>query len=565
MEAIFLRGALLQLVHHYGLFKDCKDFVDGSLKDDPSIILERFNHLIQSNPSLDKQILSNFVTENFNSPGSETFYSNLQEHVPNWQQIDSSLEQRFDPILSRLKGGERESLFSWIKELFRCWQSLCLEVKPEVLQHPSRYSLIPWKKPMIVAGGRFREFYYWDSYFIIKGLISCGLFSLAKNMVDNLVDMVFQYGFVPNGGRVYYLNRSQPPLLSDMVVSVVEAWEEDNQTLLSFMKRALEALEREYQFFMKIVAVPNEQGIWNRYFVETTEPRPESFCSDTKVTQTLSKMQQAICFCGLASAAESGWDFSSRWLEDESSLNTIVTQYIVPVCLNSILLRMEGNISLLYKKYLGLSSMEDVQTVQQRIDWFDKQRKLRAETLKNFLWDKDAVQWRDYDLRRQSFTQRKFQSAVSNYLPLWSNAIELLVADWEQAQSLVEGFETSGLLQQGGVITTTFVSGQQWDSPNAWAPLQDMLIEGFLALERFAPGCGAQRIASQIASRYIHVAYYGWRTTGYMYEKYNGLVSNGASGGGGEYEPQIGFGWSNGVALSLLCYRASLLDPQTIF
>ncbi|GJD07995.1 Probable trehalase [Galdieria sulphuraria] len=217
-EEIFLRGALLKWVHHYGVFKDCKDFVDSSLKEDPQVVLEKFHQLINSGcQQWDRNGLNTFLDTYFQPPGSDTIRFQVEQSVPNWFDLQLELKENFAAILNRVKDDQRDSVLSWVTYLFDSWRSLCLQVHPQVYEHPSRYTLIPWKKPMIVAGGRFREFYYWDSYFIIKGLLSCGLFTLARDMVDNLLDMVFKFGFVPNGGRIYYLNRSQPPLLSDMV------------------------------------------------------------------------------------------------------------------------------------------------------------------------------------------------------------------------------------------------------------------------------------------------------------------------------------------------------------
>lgn len=570
-EEIFLRGALLKSVHHFGAFQDCKDFVDSSLKEDPQVVLEKFQQLLESQP-LDKNVLNTFLQTYFQPAGSDTLRFQVEQSIPDWFQLESQLEDNFS-IVNKINEDQRQAVLSWITFLFKAWGSLCLQVHPQVYEHPSRYTLIPWKKPMIVAGGRFREFYYWDSYFIVKGLLSCGLFSLARDMVDNLLDMVFMFGFVPNGGRIYYLNRSQPPLLTDMVAVVVRNWSGDNSSLLTFLHRALQGLEKEYEFFSnyRSVTIGDPPLHLNRYFVNTWEPRPESFCSDTHLVNSCNEQQRTQCFCGLASAAESGWDFSSRWLEDGCHLHTICTQDIIPVCLNSILLRMESQIISLYRQYVALlgtvpsstlGTKDKLNEEEQRILWFQEQRLRRAQAIRRLLWDKHSHQWRDYDMKRSEWTRRKFDSAASNYLPLWSNAIESLVSSQEEAKAIVESFLNSGLLQVGGVLTTTFESGQQWDSPNAWPPLQDMLAEGFLALERFAPGCGAQQVASKIISRYIHSTFHGWRQTGHMYEKYNAMGSEGRGGQGGEYAVQIGFGWTNGVTLSFLRHYAECIDSE---
>jgi neutral trehalase len=141
---------------------------------------------------------------------------------------------------------------------------------------------------------------------------------------------------------------------------------------------------------------------------------------------------------------------------------------------------------LLYRQYVTLlgtvpsstlGTKDKLNEEEQRILWFQEQRLRRAQAIRRLLWDKHSHQWRDYDMKRSEWTRRKFDSAASNYLPLWSNAIESLVSSQEEAKAIVESFLNSGLLQVGGVLTTTFESGQQWDSPNAWPPLQVVIGE----------------------------------------------------------------------------------------
>ena len=108
-------------------------------------------------------------------------------------------------------------------------------------------SFIPLNRTFVVAGGRFREAYYWDSFWIIEGLLRTkGAFTeVAKNIIENFLDLIDTIGFVPNGSRQYYLNRSQPPLLAQMVRVYIE---QTNDT--SILDRALPLLIKEHQFFM---------------------------------------------------------------------------------------------------------------------------------------------------------------------------------------------------------------------------------------------------------------------------------------------------------------------------
>jgi alpha,alpha-trehalase len=58
------------------------------------------------------------------------------------------------------------------------------------------------------------KMYYWDSYWTVRGLLACDMIDAARYMLDNLVWLVDTLGFVPNGARSYYINRSQPPMLT---------------------------------------------------------------------------------------------------------------------------------------------------------------------------------------------------------------------------------------------------------------------------------------------------------------------------------------------------------------
>jgi alpha,alpha-trehalase len=107
-------------------------------------------------------------------------------------------------------------------------------------------SFIPVNRTFVVAGGRFREPYYWDSFWIVEGLLRTGgaFTQIAKNTIENFLDFVETLGFVPNGARLYYLNRSQPPLLSQMVRTYVDY---TNDTTI--LERAIPLLIKEHSFW----------------------------------------------------------------------------------------------------------------------------------------------------------------------------------------------------------------------------------------------------------------------------------------------------------------------------
>jgi alpha,alpha-trehalase len=130
--------------------------------------------------------------------------------------------------------------------------------------------------PMAPTGGRFREFYYWDTYWIIQGLLLSEMYDTTRGILENFLSMVEKYGFVPNGGRVYYVERSQPPLLIPMVASYVT-----QTSNITFLKKYINLLEAEFQFWLTNRTVTVNKNGKNyklaRYYAASEGPRPESY------------------------------------------------------------------------------------------------------------------------------------------------------------------------------------------------------------------------------------------------------------------------------------------------
>ena len=84
---------------------------------------------------------------------------------------------------------------------------VCVQVNKSVLTEPQLHSLLPLPGITAVPGDRFRELYYWDSFWVIKGLLVSGMTETATSEVKNLLSLLETYGHVPNGARVYYVNR----------------------------------------------------------------------------------------------------------------------------------------------------------------------------------------------------------------------------------------------------------------------------------------------------------------------------------------------------------------------
>jgi alpha,alpha-trehalase len=239
-------------------------------------------------------------------------------------------------------------------------------------------------------------------------------------------------------------------------------------------------------------------------------------------------------------ATESGWDFSSRWLREPLNMKTIATANVLPVDLNAVLFRMECNLMRFYT-LTGNAS---------RSAFFREAAEARRRAMDLVLWSEASKSWRDMDLATHRYSR---VVSVSDYAPLWAGVLD--GSDSKRVGEVVASLRDSGLVQVGGVQATTTFSGQQWDAPNAWSPSQDMLVEGLL----LANTSEATAMARDVARTWVRAGLTAFQRTGLMFEKYN-ATEVGGMGVGGEYFPQFGFGWTNGVVLKFLTLYQHLLE-----
>lgn len=183
-----------------------------------------------------------------------------------------------------------------------------------VKDNPELYSIIYVPNHVIVPGGRFLEFYYWDSYWVIRGLLYSEMFDTARGMLENFLHIVNVYGMIPNGGRIYYSGRSQPPLLTAMIKAYVD-FTKDHE----FAVRNVNLMEKEFKYWMDNHAVQAKGHTLYRYIEKSTGPRPESYREDVETADVYqTDEEKENCYSELKAAAESGMDFSSRWFIDEN-------------------------------------------------------------------------------------------------------------------------------------------------------------------------------------------------------------------------------------------------------
>lgn len=553
--AIYCTGNLLSTVQALRIFADSKHFVDMPMRVDPEEILAAFEALPPA-VLVDAGSITAFVERYFDKPGSE-----LVPFTP----LDWSPTPPLDAHVADL------ALREFLKALHDLWPTLIRVVAPQVAQAPQRHSALPRRFPMVLPGGRFREMYYWDSLWIVEGLLVSGMVDTAHGLVQNLLDDVTAFGYIPNGGRIYYLNRSQPPLLCEMVASVARAM---GVAAAEWLAAAVPTLQREYNWWMGGKHAVSVEGVkLNRFFADWHDPRPESYREDVELADGDAKVYQEI-----ASAAETGWDFSSRWTWEGGqvggrfSLREVETTRILPVDLNAILFRAEVTLAALSEAVHTKTPFPDVEVALRSgkvatsasATALLKAAADRRKIMNKVLWQPRLSRWVDAWLpatATANFSHGEASMAARSTTiadfaaPLWAGLVTP-----EHASSVVVALKASGLLGVGGTSTTTVLgSGQQWDAPNAWAPLQSMLIKGLRQLDASS---GGPELAAELAQQWVNTCYAAWNRTGLMYEKYNSSLF-GSGGGGGEYIPQVGFGWSNGAVLELLRdYGEVLVRPN---
>ncbi|HCW3120226.1 TPA: alpha,alpha-trehalase [Enterobacter roggenkampii] len=487
-----LLGPLFNDVQSAKLFPDQKTFADAVPKSDPLMILADYR-MQHTQSSFD---LRHFVEMNFTLPAEGEKYvppagQSLREHIDDlW------------PVLTRTTDKASNK-----------WDSL-----------------LPLPKPYVVPGGRFREVYYWDSYFTMLGLVESDHWDKISDMVDNFAYEIDTFGHIPNGNRSYYLSRSQPPFFS-LMVELLATHDSDA------LKKYRPQMEKEYAYWMdgvdalqpgqanKRVVKLDDGAILNRYWDDRDTPRPESWLDDVNTAKSNPNRPATEIYRDLRSAAASGWDFSSRWMDDPQKLGTIRTTSIVPVDLNALMFKME--------KLLARASQEsgDVASASK----YETLATARQKAIESHLWNDKEGWYADYDLKSKKVRNQLTAAAL---FPLYVKA-----AAQDRAEK-VAAATSSRLLKPGGIATTTVNSGQQWDAPNGWAPLQWVAAEG---LQNY----GQEKVSMDVTWRFLKNVQHTYDREKKLVEKYD-VSTTGTGGGGGEYPLQDGFGWSNGVTLKML-------------
>jgi alpha,alpha-trehalase len=408
---------------------------------------------------------------------------------------------------------------------------------------PAEPGVLYLPKPYVVPGGRFNEMYGWDSYFILLGLMRDGEVERARGMVDNCVYEIAHYGMILNANRSYYLTRSQPPLFTEMILAVYA--KTGDQAWLQSTRRAI---DRYYAFWSTEPHLTPATGL-SRYHDLGRGPAPEVVSAErdsqgrthydrvrdwfrsepvadfdtSRFYDRTNDVLTDLFYVADRSMRESGYDPSSRF----GPFNVGVLDYD-PVCLNSLLYRMEseaGEILSILGEGRGAERWRELASA-------------RAAAINRYLWDPAIGLYLDYDFEKR--VRRNYPFGTT-FFPLWAK-----VASQEQATKLV-GRALPLLEAAGGLKTSDHESGDQWDAPFGWAPLEIIATEG---LRRYGFAAEADRISVNFLSLILKefLAHHA------IFEKYDvehrsaevkeeirfGYPSN-----------EIGFGWTNAAFVTM--------------
>ncbi|CAG9530313.1 unnamed protein product [Cercopithifilaria johnstoni] len=520
---IYCQGELLHAVSLSNIFKDTKTFVDKPMKKEPEEIINAFNKKFSSQISIsDRDELLSFVNEYFDVEGSDI------------QECPEDTMEDWDDEPEYLVAIEDQELRQFALEIHALWKKLCHIVKPEVKDNPKRYSVLYLPYEFMIAGGRYREFHYWDTYWIIKGLLASGMHETVKHILQNFKYLIEKYGYIPNGGRTYMLQRTQPPFFIPMVYEY-HTVTEDDEFLLSVMG----PMETEFAFWKKyrtrIISKNGKNYTIFQYISPVNTPRAEAYRSDFFVAENAPEIKRRQIWNDINSAAESGWDFSSRWLSNSKTMDTIETSNIVPVDLNAL---MCWNMEILAHLHgeIGDSSRRAEINIE---------RAKFVDTFEAVFFDEREGSWFDFNLNTGERVDDTYPSiAVPLFTECYSSLNNPMLVD------VLGTLQRKGLLQFPGGIPASLIrsSNQQWDYPNGFAPINHMVIEGL----RKSNHPIMQQKAFELANRWINRNYKVYQTNQKLWQQYDVAKDHIRPAKDDNYGNEEGYGWTNGALLDLM-------------
>ncbi|CAH1390439.1 unnamed protein product [Nezara viridula] len=416
-------------------------------------------------------------------------------------------------------------LQAWATHMHSLWLLLGRETAEDIaLDH----SIIPLPRGFIVSSPNHHEINYWDSYWIVKGLLASEMHQTAAGIIENLCHLIEKFGYVPKAGRYYFRGRSSPPLLAAMLDSYLAATQD-----MDFIKSKIKFVEEELKYWREkrtvVLRKENYEHVLYLYHAESVFPRVESYVDDNMMLKWIDPKEHSEYLMALNSSCESAWPISSRWCNDESiskgNLMPSNTHHIVPVDLNAYI---HNAYNLLRKWFRKLGN-------QPKANHYKILSKDLLVSIEMVLWNEEEQVWLDYDLEHEK--SRKYFH-ISNLAPLWSRSYSK--GKVQMTKAVLEYIYSNKIDQyKGGVPVTKRQTGAPWDFPNSNPGLHALLADGLRELG--TPGGKSEAVV--FAQKLLRSIYTGYLDNGVVYEMYNcldlGLPGN-ITNRNGIYGPTIG-------------------------
>lgn len=426
--------------------------------------------------------------------------------------------------------------------------------------------------PYVVPGGRFNEVYYWDSYFIVLGLLQDGRKDLARGMADNFLYAQEHFGKIPNANRTYYLTRTQPPFLTSIIRAVYAAGAADRAWLASALATAVDEYRTVWLGTDRRVNVGPH--VLSRYYDSGNGPCPEVEPGhyDERIAPWMAQIPSQVppltpfrflneyLYAGkYAQEKVDGLTLDAFFKHDravrESGHDTTHrfddrTADFVSVDLNALLYKYEMDFAELLAQEFG-GKLASLPGDFGDATYWRNQAQARKQAMMALMWD-DARGWFfDYDFARQ---KRSTYVSATGFYPLWAKMLDAQSpADLERARWIIAyarkkleapfGLAAS---DRESVASARRPDVRQWDYPFGWAPHQMLAWQG-------CRNYGQESDAERLAYRWLYcIAKNAHDYNGMIPEKYNVVTGShevfaeyGNVGTKFDYIAPEGFGWMN--------------------
>ncbi|MES2855010.1 MAG: trehalase family glycosidase [Bdellovibrionota bacterium] len=376
-------------------------------------------------------------------------------------------------------------------------------------------SLIPLPHPIGIAAGRFTEAYGWDPRFIVEYLLKTGRSALVRGMIENDLYLIRTYGLKPNANRDYYLSRSQPPVLTEMIRLYLDH-ERAGQPLTAGMKAWLAkdvypVVKSDYQqFWMNPETRFDRNTGLNKTWDDENTPRPERHSSDNE--EKLGKTCRDV-----RAACETGEDFTDAHEGEATN--------VAGIMLNSMLYKFEGDLRWMA---LALENPREASILASAM-------RRRFVAINTHLYDSATKTFYNYNLRTRKIIP---VITANSFLPLVYG-----FATPEQAAGVMSHLPE--IERAGGVMGSNVVSGHQWDAPYVFPVHISFAVRG---MNRYGYTVEAKRVAQNWVAGTTRV----FKATGRILEKMDAVRADAPIETGNKYPTQDGFLWTNGVFMWLV-------------